>query len=648
MRSLARYLNSSSLCGAALVLYAALWLATASGLGVGIDGLVVFSPFQASAGPVAAAAQIALAALGVALVFFVPGALALMALDRLPARLRPVPAAAERSGVGTASLAFLLSLAVGALGVTAVRALDLDLGGARGPWLAASAAAGLALLGLGLARRPADAAPRSDRDALTLALGFLVVLVLVIALRNHLAIQNFSDDEQETIEFARSLQTWARPHWTVGAGWGFYPVFMLFAYPVYCLTVVLGESEFVVRLLYFASLFVVYATGAGLAETLAARKLRLSEHLLLGLGLAVITTVAAFYNSWHPYITGLAEPSGVDMFGFALFLAAAYWLFQRRDLVFFAAALLFHTALPNGTIYTLTLLGLSFLFWPGERLRMVRLGLAYVICIVGYHLAHRALFGGGENQFSFDQLARYFADAGDVRDLGVFLVMILVLSGGTAVLAAANLWRPPDPRIKVLTFFLFAQLAFGLVFTNLRHVHYHLPALFLAYLLGVLALQRLPQRTRVVVGSAAAAAAVLVLVVLVPRHIGAETNARALGQATQLDCTVADLAAIYRNAESFEEIVSWRREGVSMHNWIYYAQTAPKAGRLEAIIADNAAPTPPGFRESGRGTDCKLLVRDDFDRSRFAPRHSYRDEPAWRLLAVQRWKDQFNHPGEPD
>jgi hypothetical protein len=248
------------------------------------------------------------------------------------------------------------------------------------------------------------------------------------------------------------------------------------------------------------------------------------------------------------------------------------------------------------------------------------------------------------NQFSLAELPyRYFSNVGSVAAGARFLLLITVLSGGTFPVALVLLWKTQSVSARVLAWLCALQIAAGTLFYPLQHVHYHLPLLMVLYVLGLCVMHWEMSSTRRWLTPTVAVTLGLVAIYLLPRTVSVSENARALGSVTRVECE-ADLPALYEAADGFEKLISWRRHGISMHNWIYYSLRPAARVDPEIIVADRASALPPGFREVSAGRRCRILVSAEFNPDDYLPGSTYRNEPGWRLLAVPAWRSHFPSP----
>ena len=283
-------------------------------------------------------------------------------------------------------------------------------------WLALAFGAVLSWCGIVTVNHAFLFPPTDYEQRLVLFGSTLLIIVMVLVFYDYLSANQLSDDEQEAAQFAISLRSHAFPYWDLENGsWGFYHSFMLFAYPMYALTVMFGDGERTFRMLYFISLFICIIGMMAIFEFLASKSIRAFEFITILLGVVLITTISAFYNSWHPYMAGLAEPSAVDMFGFSLFLGSAFFLFTGHNRLFLGFSIAGFVALPSGFIYTVTLLGLTAFVQTGDRRRAAILLAAYLGAISLYYAAYSLIYQM-PNHWSVTEFSeRYFSRAADVE-----------------------------------------------------------------------------------------------------------------------------------------------------------------------------------------------------------------------------------------
>lgn len=635
-----------ALTGSALAAIGPLTFMNARSLGSTVESVVLFSAYSDLNSGTRFLTQYAQWACVIVLLFYSPGAIALDIAGRLRRWQLPTLPDDKRTALGHVPHAFLVSVVLQVAFIIGIRVADYSIALSRTSLLSAAAAAGVLMLAHAAPRvwQVAHAHRSNGGDWLQILAVVAAIMLFMFLLSDSLSRTNFSDDEQETIEFARSLaHTWV-PNWLVtgteGWAWGFYPVFVLFAYPTYALIVWCGESEFAARSLYWVSLAVAVLCCLDLYRQSANRPTRAGDLILIVLAMYVVTIVATFYSSWNPYFAGLAEPSGGDMFGFALFLVSVHMLFARHDGRFLVTALAQHMASPNGTVYTLTLLALLAAYVPAQRKRAGSLVAAYVSAVLLYHFATTLVqtVPSGANQLAIGQMDRYLITGSGWRDALRYLRMTFVLTGGAVLLLPWVFRRSPSVESRIACLFLTLHLSAPMVLSSLRHVHYHLPLYCAVVILALAGVQQQSRRVRMVTRLAMATVLVLAILLLQPRRLNPVTNARELGEATRLDCHTSSLQELYGNTRSAEGLFSGFQEGITVHTWLYYSQGVPRKGPPVLVLADIVSPPLTGFSEVGRGSKCILLVRDGFDRRRHAPTDSYQDEAGWSLLAVDIWR----------
>lgn len=632
--------------GVTLIVFGAASVLTAAWLGLNINDLILFAPSITQRDLASFLLQFTTAASATLLVLFFPGLFALALFNSIGERL-----AAKRgfhpAGVNELVLAsFLLSVLSAIAIIIAMRTLHVS-------WEVDRLTVVLAAIGVGvLALAPpiqnalsAWRLPQINREELVPLVGITVLIATLLFLfQEYISVHNFSDDEQEAAEFALSLRSHAFPYWDLenGGSWGFYHNFMLFSYPMYVLTVAFGESEFAIRALYFVAIFVAFAGIAALFRLVVGRLPNLLELLVLLIGVSLATAVAAFYNTWHPRITGLAEPSAVDMFAFALFVSSAYFLFTGRHFLFMACAVAHYVSLPNGFVYTVTLLGLCAIFDKENRFRIVRTAIVYVAIIAAYFLLYKLNYPARHKFSTLRMQDRYFDRFSTLADSLHFLRIILVLSGGGLALACAMLWKGQSVAGRVLAWFCILQIGAGTVFYELQHIHYHLPLLLLLHMLGLCALAQFAPHVQRAGGLAFGALLAGATVFMFPHTIPVFDSARRLGAATQVECADKDLRTLYRDLEPFNNVISWKSHGIVLQSWIYYSLHETTKSEPKIIVADRSLDPRQGFRDIGGGKTCKVLVSDTLDSDDYSLCYTYQSEPAWKLIEVPKWREHFS------
>jgi hypothetical protein len=189
-----------------------------------------------------------------------------------------------------------------------------------------------------------------------LLIGGLLLLVLLPAfLWGKTFVEDGSGDGTEAFEFSRSLATHQLPNWDLENGYyGFYPAFMLFAYPTQLSFIAIGETEAAQRLPVFFYLVGIYLV---LAELVRRRRRRLAgTEILLLAGAAVFFVVYHAHHSTYELVTDLAELTGTDTFFTFLATSALYALVTRQRLWWGLFALCGSMALSAGLPFALLFL----------------------------------------------------------------------------------------------------------------------------------------------------------------------------------------------------------------------------------------------------------------------------------------------------
>jgi hypothetical protein len=197
---------------------------------------------------------------------------------------------------------------------------------------------------------------RLDLTLRPLLVGGVVLLILLpLFLWGKTVAENGSGDGTEAFEFARSLATHHLPYWDLENGhYGFYPQFMLFAFPIQLSSMAIGETEAASRLPVFFYLFGTYLV---LVEFVRRRRRRLlwTEAGLL-VGAAVFFLVYHAYHSTYELVSDLAEPTGVDTFFMFLAASAVYSLVTRQQFWWGVFSLFGSMALAAGLPFALLFL----------------------------------------------------------------------------------------------------------------------------------------------------------------------------------------------------------------------------------------------------------------------------------------------------
>lgn len=639
-----------SICGLSLLLFGGIWLGHAAMTGRPAATVSVFPPGSDGPGPVT---SLLTTFVSVFVALFLPGLALVASRTKIPAPAALVGALSFRSayqrvlaGFGL-SLGLWLAVTLSSGGIHPARVLRSDVS------LYASLLLGLvslAVIGRAGALRLSAIRCAFRSPLLWMAAG----IALAIAVHyGYLSFNTLSDDEIEAAEFALSLDARPLPYWDLENGtWGFYPTFMLFAYPAHALIGALGHTEFGLRMLFFVSLFVSMCGAVSILEHLQNRRVQGSEVALLIGAAGVVTTVGLFYNSWHPYVSGAGEPSGVDMFGFALFLASVTFFYERRAGWFLVFAWAHYAALPNGGPYALVWMGLGFVLLDKDRLWIARTAALYLLVVAAYELAcglaRETVSADRASQFSLARMVdRYLTQLSGVDDWLAFARLLLVLSGGAIVLVGVLVADLRHRDLALAVSFLALHTVVSGLAPGLHHPHYHLSLMLLVCVLALVALSRFGPALGPPLRWSLAAAYVAGVLLLTPRDPPALDNARQLAAVTRLDCPVRDLRALYDEAAGLvgsyvhPGVVTWRRHGLEMSVWLHYVLRAPSSANPSVIIAAASSPVPAGFRRLSAHGACQVLVSETFDADVYKPVRGYRDMPVWSALAVRRWREHF-------
>lgn len=549
-------------------------------------------------------------------------------------------------------------------------------------WQALIAASGLGVLAR--ARVRSTVAPLDNvRPALT---GVLVILLVLPAfLWGKIFVEDGSGDGIEAFEFARSLATHQLPYWDLENGYyGFYPQFMLFAYPAQLACIAIGETEAAVRLPVFFYLLGIYLVSVELVRA-GRRRLSWAEISLL-LTAAVFFVIYHAYHSTYEVVSDLAEPFGVDTF-FTFMAASAFYALLTRQRVWWSVFAVSGTmALAAGLPFALFfLLGRVFAKPPSVRWSSLRSHvldgaaffapwLAYQLFVVVY--AH--FYPLGVMKWSFDTLfEQYPLQLASTIAVGVVTKFATVV-GFVPLVALFMAHR--DKVIRMLVVPVVGYFLLLIPFARI-HPHYLIPlSLFpAAMLLRTLAApRRLTHRMRVLGHVVYGAALATLCFAVLPEQRAPHTAYREFGARTLMryDSYPAVVAAVEQLLEdrpelwihlpvgkvalpweqfefevsdgmapperSFDQAVSLRSAlepsaallGLSTHLWIRYSDRQPVTGHEYLQVLSTTALAPqqlPGFSRREL-TDGWVL----FSRTReFASASGAPPAPPASLTAIQ-------------
>jgi hypothetical protein len=493
-------------------------------------------------------------------------------------------------------------------------------------WQAMISAIGLLVLWRTQRARPLRAGNRR-----TLLLGAAVVLVLLPTLLwGKTFVEDASGDGTEAFEFSRSLRTHQLPYWDLENGYyGFYPEFMLFAYPTQLSFIALGETEAAQRLPVF---FYALGTVLVLAELVGGRRRQRSGmQIFLLLGATVYFLAYHGEHSSYEVVSDLAEPTGVDVFFTFLGTSACYELISRHRLWWGVFALFGCMALSAGPPFALLLLlghmarGRN---WRVSTLRKhVVTAAAFALPWVGYQLLvgwYSMLHPMGESKWALATLTQRYPLG---LSAAVGLAVVTGLAWAIAVIPIAGLAFAArrDAIMRMLGTLVIGYVGFLAVFGR-THPHYLIPlSLFpAAMFLRRLAARDVSPRFRQGAYVLYATCLVGMAFIAFPRDRTPHTAYREFGKQTlmlydsypavveaatqvlelrpELRVHLADGKPLFPqrggftaadwNARAGEfpgqpvrdaEAIPW---GLSHHMWVRYADAAPVRGRqYEQVIA---------------------------------------------------------------
>lgn len=420
--------------------------------------------------------------------------------------------------------------------------------------------------------------PSRDRARLVVAGGLVLLLALPLLLWDKVVVEDGSDDGTEQFEFSRSLATNQLPYWDLENGfYGFYPSFMLFAYPTQLSFLAIGETEGGQRLPVFFFLFGIYLV---LAELIRRRRRPLSwVELALLVGASATFLLYHVNHSTYELVADIAEPTGVDTFFTFLAAAAFYELTVRQRIWWGVFALFGAAALAAGTPFALLFLcGRVFARWPRFRWASLRGHvldtLAFIVPLVIYQVVvavYAYFYPLGSTKWSLDRIFDQYPLRIDPAVLGMvaenFAIFIAVVP-----LAGLALMVRRDRIARSLGFTILGYFA-TLVFFTRSNPHYLIPLCLFPAALYMRALVALDVGGRVrISGSVAYGAALsLLLVWSIPKDRSPHTTYRDFGAHTLM------LYDSYPGLVQAAEHLVWNRPGIYLHlpNGKQLAENAP-------------------------------------------------------------------------
>lgn len=435
--------------------------------------------------------------------------------------------------------------------------------------------------------------------------------------------ENFNLDGIEAFEFGRSLIRHVLPHWDVGQGvFGFYPNFVLFAYPNHWFTTLFGPVEAAARLPFLLYLALLPSALLLLVESDGEERLGWKEEAALALGVVLFAVVQAFDTGYEPFFADVAEMAATDTLAILCFLMAAWTLWEGRRGWFAVFGVLTYLATP-GALLLLGALAAATLIVRRARWRedLPAVGGVIVLC-AGIGLAHDLVYtpvalDGVESQFSSVNLVkRLFPPT--FTELHRFNVLLFA-SG--IVPALSLLFVGPGDR-RGLALAGITLVYFGAVYVQRwTSVHQFFPVMVLPLAVYWRRYLRSPSPIRRWLLPAAAIGAAVSLLLSLPRHFEVDTATRHLGEATVF--RVGDYGESYREAVRASRVLDalvpteYRLQypdqpwGTDPKAWLYYA-LRPKGSDVEVNyrVQPAGAPAPRGWYVAREERGVSVYVRD--------------------------------------
>ena len=442
-------------------------------------------------------------------------------------------------------------------------------------------------------------------------------------------VEDSSGDGNEAFEFSRSLATHQLPYWDLENGhYGFYPQFMLFAYPTQLTFIAIGETEAAQRLPVFFYLLGIYVVLAELARR--GRRRLLGTELLLLVGAAVFFLVFHAHHSTYGVTSDLAQPTGVDTF-FTFLAASAFYALVARQRAWWAIFALFGSmSLAAGVPFALLFLpGHVVAAWPSLRWTALRThvldAVAFLVPWIGYQLfvsIYSRFHPLGVTKWSPRKLLDLRFDFDPTTAL-VFVATFAIVVAVVPCVSLAFVGRR-DRIVRMLGVPVIGYLVVLVVFGRV-HPHYLIPlSLFpAAILLRTLAVQNVSPRTRTSGHVAYGVMLLALTIVTLPRDRTPHTTYREFGARTLMlyDAYPAVVSAarrlrfgtsgLYGHLRNGKPVFPRERReienrlkrrfardaivgpyGISHHTWIRYSDRTPVEGRVyDQVLA--AAPFAP-------------------------------------------------------
>lgn len=453
-------------------------------------------------------------------------------------------------------------------------------------WQALVTAAGVFILWR--SRRPA----LRSRDAVRPAVGggIVIVLILPLLLWGKVFVEDASGDGTEQFEFSRSLATSQLPNWDLENGfYGFYPSFMLFAYPTQMSFIAIGETEAAQRLPVFYYQFGIYLV---LAELIRRRRRTLSWTeigLLASASAALLLYLSG--RSTYEVVADLAELTGTDTFFTFLVSAAFYEAFARQRAWWGLFATLGATAMASGLpVALLILFGRLVSRWPGRQWRAWRGhlldALAFAAPLLLYHgfvAIYASVHPLGATKWALSSITEEYPIGLEAEVIGAVLANLAICVAIVPLLGAAVFaWQ--NRLSGVLGIVTVGYLGILIVFGRM-HLHYvvSLCAFPVAMFMRGLAARTVARRVRgsAWAGYAGALSVLLYLGLLSDRT--PHTAYREFGARTLM------LFDWYPDAETLAEELIWERPGIFVH--LPYGKPIRPGTPTRMILASESAAT---------------------------------------------------------
>ena len=200
--------------------------------------------------------------------------------------------------------------------------------------------------------------------------------------------QTFTGDGIDGFEAARLLFVQPVPFWdrAVGLIWTFPVTSVLFVYPISWFMRLFGEIEISARLPMVLYLIAIYAAVVGLAQY-GRLRLKVVEHWLIWLALAIYLVVMTFSNTYNTYYADLANPASLDTLAVACFLGFVFAFVRNEPFWIVLWVVLTYLSLVGGALLVILWLGAVGVLWrPRPRTAIV----ATLSALIGVVVAAQA------------------------------------------------------------------------------------------------------------------------------------------------------------------------------------------------------------------------------------------------------------------